>query len=142
MQAAARREGASCIAIAAQLEAELQELDEEERQEFLKELGIPESGLNRLVKAAYEQLDLITFYTIKGPETRAWIIPRRTKAPQAAGRIHSDMERGFIRAEVLSATELIQLGSFSRAREEGLLRSEGKEYEVQDGDVMLIRFNV
>jgi len=142
LQAAARREGASCIAIAAQLEAELQELDEEERQEFLKELGIPESGLNRLVKAAYEQLDLITFYTIKGPETRAWIIPRRTKAPQAAGRIHSDMERGFIRAEVLSATELIQLGSFSRAREEGLLRSEGKEYEVQDGDVMLIRFNV
>ena len=138
----ADEEGSGCIAIAAQLEAELQELDGEERQEFLTELGIPDSGLDRLVRAAYQQLDLVSFYTIKGPETRAWIIPRGTKAPQAAGRIHSDMERGFIRAEVLSAKELIELGSFARAREAGILRSEGKDYEVQDGDVMLIRFNV
>ena len=94
------------------------------------------------MRAAYQQLDLVTFYTVKGPETRAWIIPRGTKVPQAAGRIHSDMERGFIRAEVLSATDLIELGSFARAREVGTLRSEGKEYVVQDGDVMLIRFNV
>lgn len=142
LEKAAREEGAACIAVAAQLEAELQELEEEERREFLAELGIPDSGLDRLVKAAYQQLDLVTFYTIKGPETRAWIVPRGTKAPQAAGRIHSDMERGFIRAEVLSAEELLEVGSFSRAREIGILRSEGKDYEVQDGDVMLIRFNV
>lgn len=142
LKTAADEEGSGCIAIACQLEAELQELDDEERQEFLAELGIPNSGLDRLVRAAYQQLDLVSFYTIKGPETRAWIIPRGTKAPQAAGRIHSDMERGFIRAEVLSAKELIELGSFARAREVGILRSEGKEYEVQDGDVMLIRFNV
>ena len=142
LHALAKAEGASCIAIAAQLEAELQELDDIERQELLVELGIPSSGLDRLVQAAYRQLDLITFYTIKGPETRAWIIPRGTKAPQAAGKIHSDMERGFIRAEVLEANRLIDLGSFSKAREEGVLRSEGKDYEVQDGDVMLIRFNV
>ena len=142
LRQAAQEEGAGCVAIAAQLEAELQELDEEDRQEFLTELGIPDAGLDRLVRAAYEQLDLVTFYTVKGPETRAWIIPRGTKAPQAAGRIHSDMERGFIRAEVLSADELIESGSFARARDAGILRSEGKEYEVQDGDVMLIRFNV
>ena len=142
LQALAQAEGAGCIAIAAQLEAELQELDDAERQEFLVELGIPDSGLDRLVKAAYQQLDLVTFYTVKGPETRAWIIPRGTKAPQAAGKIHSDMERGFIRAEVLGAIELVQLGSFHRAKDEGILRSEGKDYEVQDGDVMLIRFNV
>ncbi|NLK08538.1 MAG: redox-regulated ATPase YchF [Firmicutes bacterium] len=135
-------EGAGCIAIAAQLEAELQELDEEERQEFLTELGFPTSGLLRLIRASYRQLDLVTFYTIKGPETRAWIIPRGTTAPKAAGRIHSDMERGFIRAEVLEAGSLVELGSFSKAREEGVLRSEGKDYLVQDGDVMLIRFNV
>lgn len=142
LHAFAKAEGSSCIAIAAQLEAELQELDDTDRQEFLVELGIPSSGLDRLVQAAYRQLGLITFYTIKGPETRAWIIPRGTKVPQAAGRIHSDMERGFIRAEVLEANRLIELGSFSKAREEGVLRSEGKDYEVQDGDVMLIRFNV
>jgi GTP-binding protein YchF len=142
LKAVADEEGSGCIAIAAQLEAELQELDDDERQEFLTELGIPNSGLDRLVRAAYQQLDLVTFYTVKGPETRAWLIPRGTKAPQAAGRIHSDMERGFIRAEVLSAADLIELGSFARAREVGTLRSEGKEYVVQDGDVMLIRFNV
>ncbi|HHV92989.1 MAG TPA: redox-regulated ATPase YchF [Firmicutes bacterium] len=139
---AARKDGAACVAVAAQLEAELQELEEDERREFLEELGISEPGLNRLVKAAYLQLDLVTFYTIKGPETRAWIVPRGTKAPQAAGRIHSDMERGFIRAEVLSAEELIEAGSFGRAREMGIVRSEGRDYEVQDGDVLLIRFNV
>ena len=142
LKALADEEGSGCVAIAAQLESELQELADEERLEFLTELGIPDSGLQRLVRAAYQQLDLVTFYTVKGPETRAWIIPRGTKAPQAAGRIHTDMERGFIRAEVLSAEELMGLGSFARAREVGVLRSEGKEYEVQDGDVMLIRFNV
>ncbi|NLJ68398.1 MAG: redox-regulated ATPase YchF [Firmicutes bacterium] len=142
LERAAREAGAACVAVAAQLEAELQELEAGERREFLAELGIPDSGLDRLVRAAYQQLDLVTFYTIKGPETRAWIIPRGTKVPQAAGKIHSDMERGFIRAEVLSAEELIEAGSFSRAREIGILRSEGKDYEVQDGDVMLIRFNV
>lgn len=138
----AEEENAGCVPIAAELEAQLAELDPEERQEFLADLGLTDSGLARLVRSAYEQLDLITFYTVKGPETRAWIVPRGTKAPQAAGKIHSDMERGFIRAEVVGVEDLLALGSFAHARDKGVLRSEGKDYEIQDGDVVLFRFNV
>lgn len=130
------------VAISAKLEAELAELVPHEAQEFLAELGLDSSGLERLVTMAYSQLGLATFYTVKGPQTRAWSVPRNTPAPRAAGMIHSDMERGFIRAEVIGWELLVTMGSFTRAREQGQVRVEGRDYLVQDGDVVLFRFNV
>lgn len=138
----ASAENSPVVPICAQLEAEVAELDPAEAEAFLAEFGLSEPILPRLLRAAYEQLGLITFYTVKGPETRAWVIPAGTKAPQAAGKIHSDMERGFIRAEVVGVDDLAHSGSFAAAKQRGLVRVEGKEYVIQDGDVLLIRFNV
>ena len=126
----------------AKLEAEIAELDPEEKKMFLDDLGIAESGLDRLVKASYSLLGLISYLTSGEDECRAWTIKRGTKAPQAAGKIHSDFERGFIRAEVVSYDDLMACGTMAAAREKGLIRSEGKEYVVQDGDIILFRFNV
>lgn len=138
----AAREGSEVITICAKIEEEIAQLDDEEKEEFLKELGIPESGLNKLIKASYSLLGLISFLTAGAPEVRAWTIKKGTKAPQAAGKIHSDFERGFIRAEIVSYDNLIACGSYAAAKEKGLVRSEGKEYVMQDGDVTLFRFNV
>ncbi|MBQ3379945.1 MAG: redox-regulated ATPase YchF [Clostridia bacterium] len=130
------------LPVCARLEEEIQGLEPDERMMFLEELGIKESGLDALVRACYSLLGLISFLTTGPDETRAWTIKRGTKAPQAAGKIHSDFERGFIRAEVVSYDDLVTLGSNTAAKEKGLVRSEGKEYEVKDGDVILFRFNV
>ena len=130
------------IPVCAKLEAEIAELDAEEKKMFLDDLGVAESGLDRLVKASYTLLGLISYLTSGEDECRAWTIRRGTKAPQAAGKIHSDFERGFIRAEVVSYDDLMACGSMAAAREKGLIRSEGKEYIVQDGDIILFRFNV
>ena len=131
---------ARAVPLCATLEAELAELPWDEQRAFLKELGLARSALEQLVEAGYQESDLITFYTVKGPETRAWAIPRGTLAPAAAGRIHSDMEKGFIRAEVINWAALIELGSFAAARGKGVLRLEGRDYQIQDGDVVLFRF--
>ena len=117
-------------------------MEEQEKREFLAELGIEESGLDKLIRAGYELLGLISYLTAGPKEVRAWTIRRGTLAPQAAGKIHSDFERGFIRAEVVAYDDLVREGSVNAAREKGLLRSEGKDYEVKDGDVILFRFNV
>lgn len=138
----AEQEGAEVVAISAKVEAEISELDGEDKAMFLEELGLAESGLNRLIRAAYKLLGLYTYFTAGVQEVRAWTIRQGMKAPQAAGVIHSDFERGFIRAEVVGYNDLIQSGSMGVAREKGLLRLEGKEYIVQDGDVMHFRFNV
>jgi GTP-binding protein YchF len=138
----AASEGAVVVPISAQVEAEIAELDEEERKAFLEELGLEKSGLDRLVSAAYRLLGLITYFTAGEKEVRAWTIREGTKAPQAAGVIHSDFERGFIRAEVVSYEDLVACGSLAAAREKGLLRLEGKDYVVHDGDIMTFRFNV
>lgn len=137
----ATSKGASVIPISADLEMGLIELSEEERDEYFEALGISyESGLARLITKSYRLLDLITFYTVKGPETRAWTVKKNTKAPQAAGKIHSDMEDGFIKAEVVNFDTLISKGSFAQARDSGDVRVEGKDYFIQDGDVVLFRF--
>ncbi len=128
--------------ICAQLEEEISELDDDEKSEFLEELGISESGLDKLIKASYDILGLLSFLTAGEDESRAWTIKKGTKAPQAAGKIHSDFERGFIRAEVVNYQDLLDCASYSVAREKGLVRLEGKDYVVQDGDVILFRFNV
>ena len=138
----AQAEGATVLPICAKTENELQELDGEERAMFLEELGLEESSLDRLVKKSYELLGLISFLTCGADECRAWTITRGTKAPQAAGKIHSDFERGFIRAEIVAFEDLKACGSMTAAKEKGLIRSEGKEYVMQDGDVTLFRFNV
>ncbi len=138
----ARTEAAESVVICAQLEAELVVLPPEERRQYLLSLGVASSGVDRLIKKAYHLLGLISFLTAGEKEVRAWTIPRGMRAPQAAGAIHSDIERGFIRAEVVSYDELIQAGSYAAAREKGLLRLEGKEYEIQEGDVVYFRFNV
>ena len=138
----AKKEGSNFVVISGKVEAELVELPVEEQVEFLKELNLKEPGLNALIRAGYELLDLITYFTAGEKEVRAWTIKRGTKAPQAAGVIHSDFERGFIRAETMSYQDLIDLGSTAVVKEKGRLRIEGKEYVVQDGDVMLFRFNV
>ena len=124
------------------LEAEIAELDGEEKKMFLDDLGIAESGLDRLIKASYALLGLISFLTSGEDECRAWTIKRGTKAPQAAGKIHTDFERGFIRAEVVNFDDLMACGSMNAAKEKGLVRSEGKEYVMKDGDIVLFRFNV
>ena len=138
----AQQEGAQVIPVCAQLEAEIAQLDSEEKLLFLEDLGIQESGLDRLIRASYALLGLISFLTAGEDECRAWTIRRGTKAPQAAGKIHSDFERGFIRAEVVSYEDLKANGSMNAAKEKGLVRSEGKEYVMQDGDIVLFRFNV
>jgi GTP-binding protein YchF len=138
----ARKENASVITIAGDIEQELSLLESDEQQEFLAEMGMEEPGLNRLIHAGYDLLGLITFFTVGEKETRAWTITRGTTAPGAAGKIHSDFERGFIRAEVIAYEDYISCGSEAAARDKGLMRSEGKEYVVQDGDCILFRFNV
>ena len=130
------------LPICAKLEQDIAELEGEEKQMFLEELGIAESGLDRLIKCGYSLLGLISFLTYGEDECRAWTIRKGTKAPQAAGKIHSDIERGFIRAETINFNEMIACGSVSAAKEKGLLRSEGKDYVVQDGDMIYFRFNV
>ena len=130
------------LPICARLEEEISDMSTEDKMMFLEELGLQESGLDRLIKAGYHLLGLISYLTAGKPEVRAWTITRGTKAPQAAGKIHSDFERGFIRAEVISFEDLIANGSIAAAKEKGLVRSEGKEYVMQDGDVVLFRFNV
>ncbi len=138
----AARENAEVVPICAKVEAEIAELEGEDRELFLKELGLGESGLDRLIRAAYKLLGLYTYFTAGVQEVRAWTIRKGTKAPQAAGVIHSDFERGFIRAEVVSYDDLIRCGSMNAVKEKGLLRLEGKDYVVQDGDIMHFRFNV
>ena len=138
----AAKEGAQVIPVCAKLEAEIAELEGEEKAMFLEDLGIQESGLDRLIKASYALLGLISFLTAGEDECRAWTIKKGTKAPQAAGKIHTDFERGFIRAEVVSFDDLKANGSMNAAKEKGLVRSEGKEYVMKDGDIVLFRFNV
>ncbi|MBE6641279.1 MAG: redox-regulated ATPase YchF [Ruminococcaceae bacterium] len=142
LAAIAKEEGAELIDVCAGVEADLAELEEEEKQEFLDELGITQSGLDKLIVASYRLLGLISFLTAGPEEVRAWTIRKGTKAPQAAGKIHSDFERGFIRAETVAFEDLDREGSIAATKEKGLYRSEGKEYVVKDGDVMLFRFNV
>ncbi len=138
----AAKEGAQVIPVCAKTEAEIAELDGEDKAMFLSELGLKESGLDRLIKASYRLLGLISFLTSGEDECRAWTITQGTKAPQAAGKIHTDFERGFIRAEVVAFEDLKACGTMAAAREKGLVRSEGKEYVMQDGDIVLFRFNV
>ncbi|MCG0275133.1 MAG: redox-regulated ATPase YchF [Thermosediminibacteraceae bacterium] len=138
----AKKEGSDVIPICAKVEAELADLPDEERNELLSDYGLDEPGLNRLIRAGYRLLGLITFFTAGPKEVRAWTIREGTKAPQAAGKIHSDFERGFIRAEVISYEDLMACGSQQAAKEKGLVRLEGKDYVVRDGDVILFRFNV
>ena len=138
----AKETGSEVFAICAQIEEEISELDDKERQMFLDDLGLKESGLEKLIRASYHLLGLMSFLTSGEDETRAWTIKQGTKAPQAAGKIHTDFERGFIKAEVVNYKDLLENGSLAAAREKGLVRMEGKEYVVQDGDVILFRFNV
>ena len=138
----AESEGAEVIAVCAQIEAEIAELEPEEKVAFLADLGIEESGLDRLIRSSYALLGLISYLTAGSKEVRAWTITRGTRAPQAAGKIHSDFERGFIRAEIVSFDDLVRVGSMTAAKEAGLIRSEGKDYVIRDGDVVLFRFNV
>jgi len=138
----AANEGSQCFVVSARLEEELAELDEEEKSEFLADLGVESSGLDKLVAASYDLLGLISFLTAGEDECRAWTIKKGTKAPQAAGKIHTDFERGFIKAEVVNYQDLLDNGSLSAAREKGIVGMEGKEYVVKDGDVILFRFNV
>lgn len=138
----AKQENAEIIAICSKLEEDLSELPDDERQAFLDELGAESSGLDKLVKASYALLGLISFLTAGPKEVRAWTIKKGTKAPQAAGKIHSDFERGFIRAEIVSFDDLVTSETYAKARDKGLVRSEGKDYIMQDGDVTLFRFNV
>lgn len=142
VQAIADAEGAMVLPICAKLEEDIAGMDAEEKEMFLSELGLHESGLDRLIKVCYDLLGLMSYLTAGEQEVRAWTIEKGTKAPQAAGKIHTDFERGFIRAEVINYKDLIELGSLAAAREKGLVRSEGKEYVMQDGDVVLFRFNV
>ena len=140
--AIAAEEGAQVLPICAKVEEEMAELDEEDKAMFLEELGMSESGLDRMIKCSYDLLGLISFLTCGSDECRAWTIKKGTKAPQAAGKIHSDFERGFIRAEIVAFDDLKACGSMAAAKEKGLMRSEGKEYVMHDGDVTLFRFNV
>ena len=138
----AKETNSEVFVICAQIEEEISELEDDEKQMFLEDLGLKESGLEKLIKASYSLLGLLSYLTAGETETRAWTIRRGTKAPQAAGKIHSDFERGFIRAEVVNYQDLLDCGAYSVAKEKGLVRLEGKDYVVQDGDVILFRFNV
>ena len=138
----AAENGSEVFVICAQIEQEISELDEEEKAMFLEDLGLAESGLEKLIKASYHLLGLHSFLTAGEDETRAWTIKIGTRAPQAAGKIHTDFERGFIKAEVVNYKDLLEQGSLAAAREKGLVGMEGKDYVVKDGDVILFRFNV
>lgn len=138
----AEAEGAELVTVSAKIEADIAELEKEEAELFLEELGLKERGLDRVIRAGYRLLGLITFFTVGEDEVRAWTVREGSTAPQAAGKIHTDMERGFIRAEVVSYADLIRAGSMAKAREEGLLRLEGKDYLIKDGDICYFRFNV
>ena len=138
----ARSMNSEVLIVSAKIEEELSRLDPDERELFMEELGIHESGIDRLIKSSHKLMDLISFLTIKLPEVRAWTIPKGTRAPQAAGRIHTDFEKGFICAEVIEFNTLIGAGTFNSAKEKGFVRHEGKEYIINDGDVVLFRFNV
>ena len=138
----AKKEDCEVFVVCAEIEQEIAELDDDEKAMFLEELGLKESGLEKLIKASYSLLGLISYLTAGEPEVRAWTIKKGTKAPQAAGKIHSDFERGFIRAEIVSYDDLMACGTYNAAKEKGLVRLEGKEYVVQDGDIILFRFNV
>ena len=142
VKAFAAEEGSEAFIVCAQIEQEIAELDDEEKLMFLEDLGVSESGLDRLIAASYKLLGLISYLTAGPKEVRAWTITKGTKAPGAAGKIHSDFERGFIRAEVVAFNDLAQAGSYNAAKEKGQVRLEGKEYIVNDGDVILFRFNV
>ena len=142
VKAIAAEENAKVLVISAKIEEDVAQMDDEEKEMFLEELGIGKSGLDRLIAECYELLGLISFLTAGADECRAWTIRRGTKAPQAAGKIHSDFERGFLRAEIVSFADLMANGSMTACKEKGLVRSEGKEYVMQDGDVTLFRFNV
>ena len=128
--------------VCAEIEEEISQLDDDEKAMFLEELGLKESGLEKLIRASYHLLGLISYLTAGEPEVRAWTIKRGTKAPQAAGKIHTDFERGFIKAEVVNYQDLLDNGSLAAAREKGIVGMEGKDYVVKDGDVILFRFNV
>ena len=138
----AKQENAQVIPLCVKIEEELASLEGEDKKEMLEALGLKESGLDKVIKASYDLLGLMSFLTAGEPEVRAWTIKKGTKAPQAAGKIHSDIERGFIRAEIVSYDDLIKEGSMVASKEKGLVRSEGKEYIMQDGDIVLFRFNV
>src|SRR3546814_625992 len=138
----AAADGAKAVVISAAIEAEIVQMDAADRPEFLAELGLSETGLARIIRAGYELLDLITFFTVGPKEARAWTVEKGARAPQAAGAIHTDFERGFIRAETMSYQDSVTLGGEAAARDAGRLRSEGKDYVVHDGDIMLFRFNV
>jgi hypothetical protein len=139
----AEKEGASAVIVSAKIEEEIASLEsEEEKQEFLESMGLPETGLSRIIRSGYQLLDLITFFTIGPKEARAWTVRKHARAPESAGAIHTDFEKGFIRAETISSDDYLSCGSESRAKEAGKMRLEGKDYVVQDGDVMHFRFNV
>ena len=138
----ATQNNSKVFVVCAQIEEEISQLDDDEKAEYLEALGIKESGLDKLIRASYDLLGLLSYLTSGEDETRAWTIKKGTKAPQAAGKIHTDFERGFIRAEVINYQDLLDCGSSAAAKEKGLMRLEGKEYVVQDGDVILFRFNV
>ncbi len=138
----AKKENCEVFVVCAEIEEEISQLDDDEKAMFLEDLGLEESGLEKLIKASYHLLGLISYLTAGEPEVRAWTIKKGTKAPQAAGKIHTDFERGFIRAEVVSYDDLMACGTHAAAKEKGLVRLEGKDYVVQDGDIMLFRFNV
>ena len=142
LYAQAQKEGAGCLTICARIEEEISELEPEEKAEYLQELGIEESGLDKLISTCYDLLGLMSFLTAGPKEVRAWTIEKGTKAPQAAGKIHTDFERGFIRAEVVSYADLVANGSMTACKDKGLIRSEGKDYVMQDGVVVVFRFNV
>ena len=138
----AKKEKAEVIPLCIKVEEELSGLDDDDKKEMLEMLGLSESGLDKVIKKSYDLLGLMSFLTAGEPEVRAWTIKKGTKAPQAAGKIHSDIERGFIKAEVVSFKDLMEQGSMVAAKEKGLVRSEGKEYVMQDGDIVLFKFNV
>ena len=138
----AKRENAEVIPLCVKIEEELSGLEDDDKKEMLEALGLAESGLDKVIKRSYDLLGLMSFLTAGEPEVRAWTIKKGTKAPQAAGKIHSDIERGFIKAEVVSFDDLINAGNMVQAKEKGLVRQEGKEYVMQDGDIVLFKFNV
>jgi GTP-binding protein YchF len=140
LQELAQARGVAVVPILGDLEAELMELPEAERREFLESLGLREAGINRLIRESYRRLNLITFYTIVGPEVRAWTVPAGTSAPRAAGQVHSDMEKGFIRAEVMRFDDLVRLGSPAKIKDAGLLQVEGRDYRIRDGEILTFRF--
>ncbi len=142
VQDLAHQEGTECVVLSGEIESEISKLSAEEQAEFLKDLGVSESGLDRMAHAGYQILHLISYFTAGPKEVRAWTIPQNTKAPQAAGVIHTDFERGFIKAEIYHYDDLIRCGSENAVREHGLMRLEGKEYVVKDGDIIYFRFNV